>query len=77
MINEICLISTRAICTFRDIFKNNMLLRYGYTFFGATLLGRQWLDHKQDIDGYSTNVDYYFPIFTVLQFLFYGGISDF
>lgn len=45
-----------------------------YTFFGATLIGRQWLDPNQQIEGYaSRNIDYIFPIFTVLQFLFYVG----
>ncbi len=45
-----------------------------YTFFGASLLGRQWLDPGKNIDGYSAkHIDYVFPIFTVLQFLFYVG----
>ena len=47
--------------------------RFGYTFFASTLLGRQWLDPSRDIEGYNTNIDYYFPIFTTLQFLFYIG----
>ena len=41
-----------------------------YSYFGATLLGRQRLD----ADGVKiTEVDYVFPFFTVLQFLFYVG----
>ena len=41
-----------------------------YSFFCATLLGRQWLDpDRVDV----TQVDYVFPFFTVLQFLFYVG----
>ncbi|XP_070577580.1 bestrophin-4-like isoform X1 [Ptychodera flava] len=51
-----------------------------YTFFGACLFGRQYLDLKgtdkglvstADIQRY--NVDYYIPAFTLLQFLFYFG----
>ena len=44
-----------------------------YSYFGFALLGRQWLDPEKDIPGYSLKVDYYFPIFTVLQYLFYVG----
>ena len=45
-----------------------------YVYFAATLLGRQWLDPTRDIPGYKANgYDYYFPIFTSLQFLFYVG----
>lgn len=45
-----------------------------YTFFGASLLGRQWLDPSKNIEGYTgKNIDYVVPIFTVLQFLFYVG----
>ena len=41
-----------------------------YSYFGATLLGRQWLDpNRVDVK----QVDYVFPFFTVLQFLFYVG----
>ncbi len=43
-----------------------------YSFFAASLLGRQWLD----TDRAGENVlqyDYYFPFFTSLQFLFYLG----
>ena len=45
-----------------------------YTFFGTTLLGRQWLDPNTQIEGYlSKNIDYVIPIFTILQFIFYIG----
>ena len=45
-----------------------------YTFFATTLLGRQWLHPDNHIEGYvNGQVDYYVPIFTVLQFLFYVG----
>ena len=41
-----------------------------YSFFVATLLGRQWLNpDRVDVK----QVDYVFPFFTVLQFLFYVG----
>ena len=44
-----------------------------YSYFGFALLGRQWLDPEKEIPGYNVKVDYYFPIFTVLQYLFYVG----
>ncbi len=42
-----------------------------YSFFGVTLLGRQWLDpaHAGNKDDY----DFVFPVFTSLQFIFYVG----
>ena len=43
-----------------------------YSFFCATLLGRQWLDPDR-VDIRQPQVDYVFPFFTVLQFLFYVG----
>ncbi len=40
-----------------------------YSFFGVTLLGRQWLD-----PGHSeVDYDFVFPVFTSLQFVFYVG----
>ena len=42
-----------------------------YGFFSICLIGRQLLDGAQDIKGFE--VDHYFPIFTVLQFMFYIG----
>ena len=45
-----------------------------YTFFGTTLLGRQWLDPDTQVEGYqSKHIDYVIPIFTILQFIFYIG----
>ena len=44
-----------------------------YTFFGFTLLGRQYLDPTKDIPGRVSTADYIVPIFTILQFLFYMG----
>ena len=42
-----------------------------YTYFLTTLLGRQFLDPSKNYDGHE--VDFYFPIFTFLQFFFYMG----
>ncbi|GFU24067.1 bestrophin-3 [Nephila pilipes] len=42
-----------------------------YTFFLATLMGRQYLDPEQGHPGY--DVDLYVPIFNFLQFFFYMG----
>ena len=44
-----------------------------YSYFGFALLGRQWLDTTRNIPGYDVHVDYYIPIFTCLQYLFYVG----
>jgi len=42
-----------------------------YTFFASSLLGRQFLDPDK---GYDHNtIDFYIPIFTILQFFFYVG----
>jgi len=42
-----------------------------YTFFVSTLFGRQYLDSSRDIPGHG--IDIVFPIFTILQFIFYMG----
>nr|XP_045611052.1 bestrophin homolog 17-like isoform X1 [Procambarus clarkii]XP_045611055.1 bestrophin homolog 17-like isoform X1 [Procambarus clarkii]XP_045611056.1 bestrophin homolog 17-like isoform X1 [Procambarus clarkii] len=42
-----------------------------YSFFLATIMGRQFLDPKQNINKH--HVDFYVPIFTFLQFFFYMG----
>jgi len=42
-----------------------------YTYFIATLMGRQFLDPLQKLEG--NNIDLYFPLFTILQFVFYMG----
>ena len=42
-----------------------------YTYFLTTLMGRQFLDPSKDYDGHE--VDFYFPVFTFLQFFFYMG----
>lgn len=42
-----------------------------YSFFLACLIGRQFLDPAQGYPGH--NVDFYLPIFTLLQFFFYVG----
>uniref|UniRef100_A0A0P4WQM3 Bestrophin homolog n=1 Tax=Scylla olivacea TaxID=85551 RepID=A0A0P4WQM3_SCYOL len=42
-----------------------------YTFFLSTIMGRQFLDPNQNYP--KNNIDFYFPIFTILQFFFYMG----
>ncbi|XP_064169075.1 bestrophin-2 [Anguilla rostrata] len=42
-----------------------------YTFFLACLIGRQFLDPAQGYPGH--DLDFYLPIFTLLQFFFYFG----
>jgi len=45
-----------------------------YTFFLATIMGRQFLDPSKTYQTSSYHgLDYYVPIFTVLQFFFYMG----
>lgn len=42
-----------------------------YTFFLSTILGRQFLDPAQNIEGHSFDV--YVPVYTLMQFFFYMG----
>uniref|UniRef100_A0A1W7RAY2 Bestrophin homolog n=1 Tax=Hadrurus spadix TaxID=141984 RepID=A0A1W7RAY2_9SCOR len=42
-----------------------------YTYFLATVMGRQYLDPSKNLPGHE--VDLYVPIFTILQFFFYMG----
>ncbi|KAK8383874.1 hypothetical protein O3P69_015965 [Scylla paramamosain] len=42
-----------------------------YTFFLSTIMGRQFLDPNQNYP--KNTIDFYFPIFTILQFFFYMG----
>ncbi|XP_055866470.1 bestrophin-4-like isoform X2 [Biomphalaria glabrata] len=42
-----------------------------YSYFAVALLGQQYLDPSQKHPGYTR--DFYFPGFTILQFLFYMG----
>uniref|UniRef100_A0A8C6Q539 Bestrophin homolog n=1 Tax=Nothobranchius furzeri TaxID=105023 RepID=A0A8C6Q539_NOTFU len=42
-----------------------------YSFFLACLIGRQFLDPSQGYPGH--DVDFYLPVFTLLQFFFYVG----
>lgn len=42
-----------------------------YSFFLACLIGRQFLDPVQGYPGH--DVDFYLPVFTLLQFFFYVG----
>ncbi|XP_050729005.1 bestrophin-2-like isoform X2 [Eriocheir sinensis] len=42
-----------------------------YTFFLSTIMGRQFLDPRQKYP--KNDIDFYFPVFTMLQFFFYMG----
>lgn len=42
-----------------------------YSFFLSTIMGRQFLDPRQNYP--KNNIDFYFPVFTMLQFFFYMG----
>lgn len=42
-----------------------------YSFFLACLIGRQFLDPAQGYPGH--DIDFYLPVFTLLQFFFYVG----
>ncbi|ROT63785.1 putative Bestrophin-2 [Penaeus vannamei] len=42
-----------------------------YSYFGFAILGRQFLDTSQGYDKHK--IDFYVPIFTLLQFIFYVG----
>lgn len=42
-----------------------------YSFFLACLIGRQFLDPAQGYSGH--DLDFYLPVFTLLQFFFYVG----
>ncbi|KAH9496063.1 Bestrophin-3 [Bulinus truncatus] len=42
-----------------------------YSYFAVSLIGQQYLDPGQKYEGYEG--DFYFPGFTILQFLFYMG----
>ncbi|KAK6963423.1 Bestrophin-3 [Biomphalaria glabrata] len=42
-----------------------------YSYFATALIGQQYLDPGQKYEGYEG--DFYFPGFTILQFLFYMG----
>lgn len=42
-----------------------------YSFFLACLIGRQFLDPAQGYAGH--DIDFYLPVFTLLQFFFYMG----
>lgn len=40
-----------------------------YSYFITSVMGRQWIQKSTE----ETTVDYYFPVFTTLQFFFYMG----
>ncbi|XP_054735821.1 bestrophin-4-like [Anastrepha obliqua] len=44
-----------------------------YSYFLAALIGQQWVPKEVDADGHFDWIDYYVPIFTMLQFFFYMG----
>uniref|UniRef100_A0A914CVE5 Bestrophin homolog n=1 Tax=Acrobeloides nanus TaxID=290746 RepID=A0A914CVE5_9BILA len=45
-----------------------------YSFFFSCLFGRQYLEpYKSEVDIDRNAVDYYFPLFTIFQFVFYVG----
>lgn len=43
-----------------------------YSYFFFNIMGKQWTE-GEDKHGYENIVDYYFPIFTTLEFFFYVG----
>lgn len=44
-----------------------------YSFFMTSVMGQQWIENKQTVEGFVNTIDLYFPIFTTLQFFFYMG----
>lgn len=42
-------------------------------YFVAAMIGRQYLDNKPEQKIQSNDVDYYIPIFTILEFLCFMG----
>lgn len=54
-----------------DLCGNQVVTVAVYSFFLACLIGRQFLDPAQGYPGH--DVDFFLPIFTLLQFFFYVG----
>lgn len=44
-----------------------------YSFCLTSIMGSQWHENKTIAEGVVNRVDYYFPVFTMLQFFFYMG----
>ncbi|KAH8296007.1 hypothetical protein KR054_000521, partial [Drosophila jambulina] len=44
-----------------------------YTYFIAAIFGHQWIDRKTRSGMYNNVVDYYFPLFSTLEFFFFMG----
>lgn len=44
-----------------------------YSFFLTSIMGSQWYQEKTVADGVLNHIDFYFPVFTMLQFFFYMG----
>lgn len=61
----------RAGCESFNWCLNQVVTVAVYSFFLACLIGRQFLDPAQGYPGH--NVDFYLPVFTLLQFFFYVG----
>ncbi|XP_068143120.1 bestrophin-4 [Drosophila tropicalis] len=44
-----------------------------YTYFMAAIFGHQWIERKEREKAYSNIVNYYFPLFSTLEFFFFMG----
>lgn len=44
-----------------------------YSFFLTSIMGSQWFEDKTVAEGVLNQIDFYFPVFTMLQFFFYMG----
>ncbi|KAH8351705.1 bestrophin-4 [Drosophila kikkawai] len=44
-----------------------------YTYFIAAIFGHQWIDREKSGKLYNNIVDYYFPLFSTLEFFFFMG----
>ncbi|KAH8376469.1 bestrophin-4 [Drosophila serrata] len=44
-----------------------------YTYFIAAIFGHQWIDRESSSGMYNNIVDYYFPLFSTLEFFFFMG----
>lgn len=44
-----------------------------YTYFFAAIFGHQWIDRESKTENYQNIVNYYFPLFSTLEFFFFMG----
>ncbi|XP_017107472.2 bestrophin-4 [Drosophila bipectinata] len=44
-----------------------------YTYFFAAIFGHQWIDRESTTANYQNMVNYYFPVFSTLEFFFFMG----